>query len=216
MSALSDAIITYAILHKFTTPITQSVAYKRGLVDEQGRPTEKAKHLVSDSDRDAYTLLDRLVFRLKRMFTGMPAFAKLIGGYAAALSFIKESADHLDESASEEFAVFESLDNTSADYWGRVMLGEAILPVELHHIVKIAENPSALRQLVEAYQSGTQDIIYEDGGVAAAGMSSAAIGNGVSTGQVQGLATEPVIRPETQKRWKDKNKGRKETEILSN
>ena len=209
MSALSDAVITYAIQRKFTTPIQETTAYKLGLVDAQGYPTEKANSLAAtETVRDSYTLLDRLVFKLKRMWSHMPAFAKLIGGYAAALAFIKEDVDNHDD-----FSVFEHLDPSNAEYFGEVLKGNIVLPIEEHVIIKVAENPTLLRELVEAYEAGTQDTLNEDGAVAS--VSSAAMsGNAVSTGQVQGLATEPVISKDAQKKWTLKNRGRKIEEIL--
>ncbi len=205
MSALSDAIITYAIIRKFTTPIKDTKAFQLGLVDENGYPTYKAKHDDSEVNRDAYTLLDRLVFKLKRTFKSMPAFTKLVGGYAAALSFIKESVEY------NEFEVFENLDKFKADYWGSVVLGESIAQYDEHIVIQIAENDSLLARLVEAYEKGTQDSVCED---VAAVVADGGSGNSVSSGQVQGLATEPVITSQAQKKWVQKNKGRKIEEIL--
>lgn len=205
MSAMSDAIIIYAILRKFTTPIKETQAYKLGLVDEHGVPTEKSKHDSSITANDAYTLLDRLVFKLKRMWSSMPAFAKLVGGYATALAFLKESVD-------ESYSVFEHLDSTKADYWGSVLLGESIVGFTQHMIIKVAENPYQLARLVEAYENGTQDdFMYEEEGA-----GPAPAGNSVSTGQVQGLATEPVITKDMQKKWTSGRVGRKVEVITEN
>lgn len=194
MSAMSDAIITYAILRKFTTPIKDTEAFKLGLVDENGVPTYKATHDDSEVNRDAYTLLDRLVFKLKRIFKNMPPFAKLVGGYAAALAFIKESVDE------EDFSVFENLDSNKANYWGNVLLGECVVAFDDHFIIECAETPSLLRKIVEAYTNGNQDLVCEE---MAASMTAS--GNAVSTGQVQGLATEPVITKKKQKEYCDAN-----------
>lgn len=207
MSAQSDAIITYAILRKFTTPITETQAFKLGLVDEKGYPTYKASHDFSEKNRDAYTLLDRLVFKLKRKFTSMPTFSKLVGGYAASLAYIKESTD------VEDFSIFEHLDPYQGEYFGNVILGESFLNFEDHIIVTIAENSSLLSKLVTGYEKGIQDTVYEEV-VAMADSGSGSVGNSVSSGQVQGLATEPVITPQAQKRWTSKTKGRKIEEIL--
>lgn len=204
MSAMSDAIIVYAILRKFNTPVTETSAYKLGLVDETGKPTEKSKHIDTMQSRDAYTLLDRLVFKLKRLFKNMPLAAKLIGGYAAALAFLNESEN------SDEFAVFEHLDPNQADLWYSVFLGEKILGIDDYSVVRVAENPQLLSTLVESYINGDVDSVCED--VVAAAEAPPA---GNTTAQVQGLSTEPVITPATQKKWTSKNKGRKIEELLS-
>lgn len=200
MSAMSDAIITYAIIRKFTTPVTDTQAFKLGLVDENGVPTYKSKHDMSETSRDAYTLLDRLVFKLKRLFKTMPTFSKLIGGYASGLAFVKESYEY------DEFSVFEHLDPYVGDYWFTVLSESSAVRFEDHTIIQIAEDANMLARLVTAYEKGTQDAVCEE--------LAASVGNSVSSGQVQGLATEPVITPEAQKRWTLKNKGRKIEEIL--
>lgn len=205
MSAMSDAIITYAILRKFVTPIIDSPAYKLGLVDDTGRPTKKSQYDKTESARDAYTLLDRFVFKLKQIVARMPAAVKLLGSYAAALEFIKEDAD-------DSYPLFEQFhpNNHNFEYWNKVLLGEETVKFQDHFIVMIAESPSLLTKLVEAYEAGTQDIVAEEMGAAIAGGGEPS-GNTVS--QVQGLATEPVISKKTQKKWVDKNKGR-QIEIL--
>ena len=204
MSAMSDAIITYAILRKFTTPVKETPAFKAGLVDEDGKPTKKSTLTDTESARDAYTLLDRLVFKLKRMWKSMPTFAKLIGGYATALAFIKEDVDEHD------FGMFEHLDPSAADHWGSVLLGESIVSFDQHVIIQIAEDASQLRKLVEAYENSCEDQVCEE---LAAATAPAMSGNAVSTGQVQGLATEPVIQPKVQKKWTRSN-GRKIEDML--
>jgi len=191
MSAVSDAIITYAILKKFNTPVKDTKAYKLGLVDDNGMPTRKSRYDHTETARDAYTLLDRLVFKLKRMWQNMPAAAKLIGGYAAALMFIKESKD----SPYDNFSVFDHLDPSKADSYNKMILGESTIPYDQVYIIELAEDSSFLRKLVEAYEDGKQDELIEN----------EVAGNSVSSGQVQGLAVEPIITKKKQKEYCDSN-----------
>lgn len=188
MSVMSDAIITYAILRKFITPIKDTEAFKLGLITEDGTPTAKASNLSTERERDAYTLLDRLVFKLKRIFNRMPTAAKLIGGYAAALAFIKESASDIDFDPTE-FSIFENIDNTSADHWYSILEGSKTATIQEMDVITIATNNNYVRQLVEA-------MLAEDGEGAPAGNTVA---------QVQGLATEPVVSKKKQKEWVDSN-----------
>ena len=86
---LIDTIIIFRILRKLTTPWDKTDAYKTGLIDKNG------KILVGKADRTpeqkkAYTLLDRLVFNLKRMLNKIPGGKSQIGSYVAALALIKE------------------------------------------------------------------------------------------------------------------------------
>lgn len=90
MSRFVDAIITYRILKKLVTPFEETDAYKQGIIDKRGKLLKKASELNTVDERDAYTLLDRLVFRLKRIIEKVPVDNKRLLSFAAALSLIKE------------------------------------------------------------------------------------------------------------------------------
>lgn len=90
MSRFVDAVITYRILRKLTTPFDQTDAYKLGIIDAQGRVLKKWSELNTVEERDAYTILDRMIFRLKRIISKVPVENRRISSYAAALSLVKE------------------------------------------------------------------------------------------------------------------------------
>ena len=85
-----DAIITYRILKKLVTPFEETDAYKLGIIDKKGKLLKKEVDLNTTEERNAYTLLDRLVFRLKRIIEKVPVDNKRLLSFAAALSLIKE------------------------------------------------------------------------------------------------------------------------------
>lgn len=85
-----DAIITYRILKKLVTPFEETTAYKLGIIDKKGKLLKKDAELNTTEERNAYTLLDRLVFRLKRIIEKVPVDNKRLLSFAAALSLIKE------------------------------------------------------------------------------------------------------------------------------
>jgi len=59
-----DTILTYILIKKLVTPIVRTDAYKLGLVNNAG----KVLHEPSDpKERGALTLLDKVVFKLKRL-----------------------------------------------------------------------------------------------------------------------------------------------------
>lgn len=93
MSRFIDAIIAYRILRKLTTPFDQTDAFKLGIIDKQGKILRKFGQLNTDEERDAYTLLDRLVWRVKRIINRVPLENKNLASFAAALALIKESLD---------------------------------------------------------------------------------------------------------------------------
>ena len=128
MARFVDAIITYRILRKLTTPFEETDAYKLGIIDQYGRPLKKDRDLNSVAERDAYTILDRMVFRLKRIINKVPVENKRISSFAAALSLVKEHHDATTEPVflESEFVKRTATDqelNEVADYMsGRSML----------------------------------------------------------------------------------------------
>ena len=97
MSRFVDAVITYRILRKLTTPFDQTDAYNLGIIDAQGRVLKKWNDLNTVEERDAYTLLDRMIFRLKRIINKVPVENRRISSYAAALSLVREHHADTDE-----------------------------------------------------------------------------------------------------------------------
>ena len=102
MSRFVDAVITYRILRKLTTPFDETDAYRLGIIDAQGRVLKKWNDLNSVEERDAYTILDRMIFRLKRIINKVPIENRRISSYAAALSLVREHADDQTEYVSLE------------------------------------------------------------------------------------------------------------------
>ena len=112
MSAVSDAIITYALLKRITTPIKETRAYKMGLVNDEGAVTEKGHHDHSEQARDALTLLDRLVFKLKRIWKYTPALLKFVSSYSFALAALKE-----EEQACKDILITSNIRTVESDFY---------------------------------------------------------------------------------------------------
>ena len=94
MSRFVDAIIAYRILRKLTTPFEDTAAYKLGIIDAKGKILRKFSDLNSVDERDAYTLLDRLVWRVKRIIERVPFENRKLASFAAALALVKENLDN--------------------------------------------------------------------------------------------------------------------------
>lgn len=90
MTRFVDAIITYRILKKLVTPFEETDAYRLGIIDAKGQRIKKEYDLHTSEEKDAYTLLDRLVFRLKRIVNKVPVENKRFLNLAAALSLVRE------------------------------------------------------------------------------------------------------------------------------
>ena len=66
MSRGLDTIITFRVLKLLTTAWEDQAAFEHGLIDDKGKRI-KSKKATSSKEKDAYTLLHKLVFNLKRL-----------------------------------------------------------------------------------------------------------------------------------------------------
>ena len=62
-----DNIISYILIKKLVTPITRTKSYQLKLVNNAGRVIKEPE---SEQERHALTVLDRLIFKLKRLLGG--------------------------------------------------------------------------------------------------------------------------------------------------
>jgi hypothetical protein len=97
MGKFVDSIIAYRILKLLVVPFKETEAYKRGIIDDKGKELRKMRDLNTVQDRDAYTILHRLVYRIKRIIERVPIENKKLVSYAAALALIKEQLDKEEE-----------------------------------------------------------------------------------------------------------------------
>ena len=115
MGRFVDSIITYRILRILTTPFEETDAYRLGIIDKKGKELKKMSSLNTVEERDAYTLLHRLVFRIKRIIEKVPFDNKRLVSYAAALSLIKESYEKNEEPIELESLYLNKLDSTMTE-----------------------------------------------------------------------------------------------------
>lgn len=94
MGRAIDLLITYRVIKMLVTPFEKQPAYALGIIDKNGKVLKKAKTLKTGKEREAYTLLHRFVFNLKRLINIIPGGKSKLGTYAAALGLLlKESKD---------------------------------------------------------------------------------------------------------------------------
>lgn len=60
----TDSVLTFIFLKKLMTPITKSLAFRLELVDSSGRLIKKP---TNEKEEAALTLLDKLIFKIKRL-----------------------------------------------------------------------------------------------------------------------------------------------------
>ena len=85
-----DAFITFRFLKLLVTPFNKTEAFKQGIIDERGKVLRKYKTLAKIEERNAYTILHRLVFNIKKLLEKLPGGKSRLASYAAALFLIKE------------------------------------------------------------------------------------------------------------------------------
>jgi len=93
-----DAFITFRFLKLLVTPFNKTEAFKLGIIDERGKVLRKYKTLERVSERQAYTILHRLVFNVKKLIEKLPGGKSRLASYAAALFLIKEHVNEYHDS----------------------------------------------------------------------------------------------------------------------
>lgn len=118
MARIADAYVTYRILRMLATPIEKSDAYKKGIVDADGK---KIKKPTSSSEKDSYSLLQRFVFKVQRALMKSPdRNAKRLLTVAAALSILRETneedlASYTDTDIEAMLDMYETDENVIAE-----------------------------------------------------------------------------------------------------
>ena len=103
MSRFVDALITYRILRLLTTPFDQQDAFRLGLIDNRGNRLKKENELRTTEEQEAYSLLHRMVFRLKRIIEKVPMDNKNFLSFATAVALVREGIEYDDEILEEVF-----------------------------------------------------------------------------------------------------------------
>lgn len=68
---LINTLIVFRILKMLTTPWEKTDAFKLGLIDKNGN-RNKAKRIETTKEKDAMSMLHKLVFNLKRLVQKVP------------------------------------------------------------------------------------------------------------------------------------------------
>lgn len=96
MGRAIDLFVTYRFIKLLVTPFTDTPAYKMGIIDEKGNRTDKKLYKVDE--KNAYTVLHKLVFNIKKIFEKVPGLRTKLGTYAAALFLLKDTfKEHMED-----------------------------------------------------------------------------------------------------------------------
>ena len=96
-----DAFITFRFLKLLVTPFDKTEAFKLGIIDNRGKVLRRYKTLERIEERQAYTILHRLVFNVKKLIEKVPGGKSRLASYAAALFLIKEHVAEMNDSDGE-------------------------------------------------------------------------------------------------------------------
>ena len=112
VSGALNVFFIYKFLRILTQPFNETDAFKLGIIDEKGKILKKHKKLKTTEEKDSYTLMHRLVWKLKRLMEKIPFGKTRLASYAAALWLIKESHkfNGTEEELQETFLSFLETD----------------------------------------------------------------------------------------------------------
>jgi hypothetical protein len=103
MSRFVDSLITYRILRLLTTPFDQQDAFRLGIIDKHGNVLKKERDLNTTEEQEAYSLLHRMVFRLKRIIEKVPMDNKNFLSFATAVALVREGVEYEEDILEELF-----------------------------------------------------------------------------------------------------------------
>ena len=101
MGRAIDLFVTYRFIKLLVTPFEKTEAFKLGIFDKTGnrimpppvagvRQT-KPEPLRTTEEKNAYTILHKLVFNIKKIFGKVPGLRTKLGTYAAAIFLLKDT-----------------------------------------------------------------------------------------------------------------------------
>ena len=126
MGRVIDALIAYRVLKLLVTPFNRTKAFKLGIIDDKGKVLIKSKDLPnSGPQREAYTLLIRFVFNLKKLLGKVGIRGPLGTSAAAAIAFFKEESG---QNLEVEKTVYKHLREKGFEFQVDENYGEPLRP----------------------------------------------------------------------------------------
>jgi hypothetical protein len=87
----ADLYFVFRFLRLLTMKYESTDAYKFGIIDRKGKALRKSADLESTKEKASYTMLHRMVFKIRRLMEKIPG-GRFVN-YAAALFLLKEQKD---------------------------------------------------------------------------------------------------------------------------
>ena len=90
----ADLYFVFRFLRLLTMKYTSTNAYKLGIIDKKGKALKKSADLETIKEKSSYTMLHRMVFKIRGLIEKVPLVGKsILLNYAAALFLLKEQKD---------------------------------------------------------------------------------------------------------------------------
>ena len=164
MSRIIDGLIAYRILKLLVTPFNRTKAFEFGIIDDKGKVLKKSKEIKDPKERNAYTLLIRFVFNLKRLLGKVGVRGPLGSAAAAAIAFFKEqSGDQLSDTAGLDIerGVYKYLKKEGFEFELSENYGEPLTEgtYKVKHDIYNSEGEVVINIDEEVYFKETTDII---------------------------------------------------------
>lgn len=151
-----NTLVVFKILKMLVTKFKDFDAFKLGLIDKDGNRLKK-KPIATSDDKEAMSMLHRLVFNLKRIIQKVPFGKTAFASYAIALALLKE---HLNLNADQMEELCEK--------FYRHLKDENILEPEMlseaHKVgsLELGETYNLRRQLKQNFDKDWEFVIYPE------------------------------------------------------
>ena len=87
----ADLYFVFRFLRLLTMKYEKTDAYKLGIIDKKGKPLKRSSDLETVKEKSSYTMLHRLVWKIRGLIEKVPLLGKsILLNYAAALFLLKE------------------------------------------------------------------------------------------------------------------------------
>ena len=97
MGRAIDLLITYRVIKLLVTSWEKHDAFKYGIIDKKGKILRKSRTLKDRKEKNAYTILHRFIFNLKRILQRVGLGSK-IGTFGVALAMLIKEGKYNNES----------------------------------------------------------------------------------------------------------------------
>jgi len=157
-----DLFATYRFLRILTIPWEDQEAFKLGIINGEGKRI-KEKKVTSSEEKNAYTMLHRMVFNFKRILSKIPLVKSKLGTYAAALFLLKE---HMRE---DEYNILVEYLESNRDFSGigelteQLTLTEALCLLEEENMDKDVTEDAPTNNMGDGHIAKKDNVMKFDG-----------------------------------------------------